>query len=231
LYQRFELLGIFRICERIGPHLSTNIGSGSNLPQSINIIQRFERVLLLLPCHDQGCSMEGLDRPPRTRALTEYPVKHEQNWSHLYNTSPTNMPHYPSSGGLNYMTGSHHTHYSPAATTYSTYSAPYVATSSSQAAFYLPMSNSMPYSVRPPPRSATLPSQHRTLSRAGYGTPTTQSQHSPHLPLRTSMAVDLSIMDTEEQDSVNCGTMKSESIEPPLQGYPEVNAFDNLMKK
>ncbi|KAK5951107.1 hypothetical protein OHC33_007860 [Knufia fluminis] len=142
------------------------------------------------------------------------------------------MPHYQSSGGLNYMTGPQHAQYSPISTTYSGYTSPYLATSASQAAYYLPTSTtaSMPYSVRPPPRSATLPSQHRILSRAGYCPPSTQSQHATHLPLRTSMAAEFSIMDTEEQDSVNSGTMKSEPIEPPLQGYPNVDAFDNLMK-
>jgi len=177
--------------------------------------------------------MEGLDRLPRARALTEHPVKHGQNWSHLYAPPQANMPHYQSPDGMNYMSGSHHTTYSPVPTTYPSYTSPYLATSTSQAAYYLPASTtaSMSYSVRPPPRSATLPSQHRILSRGGYCSPTAQSQHAAHLPLRTPMAVDFSVMDTEEQDSVNCGTMKSEPIEPPIQGYPNVGAFDNLMKK
>ena len=177
--------------------------------------------------------MEGLDRLPRARALTEYPIRHNQNWTHVYNAPPTNMQHYQSSSGVNYMSGSHHATYSPVATTYPGYTSPYMASSNSQAAFYLPTSTaaSMPYSVRPPPRSATLPSQHRMLSRAGYCPSNAQSQHATHLPLRTSLAMDVAIMDTEEQESVNGATMRSEPIDPPLQGYPNVGAFDNLMKK
>lgn len=140
------------------------------------------------------------------------------------------MPHYPSTGGLNYMTASHQMPYSPVTTTYPSYTSPYLASSSSQASMYLPTPSLIPYSVRPPPRSATLPSQHRIFSRGSYCPSQAQPHHSSHLPLRSPM-LDLSIVETEEQDSFNRDSMKSEPIEPPLQGYPKVEEFDNLMSR
>lgn len=178
--------------------------------------------------------MEGFDRLPRARALTEYPPRSStQEWPQHYAEQHSNMPHYSPSASLGYMTPSHQTQYSPYTSTYPSYSPTYMSGSgSSQGAIHWPTttSSSMQYSVRPPPRSATLPSQHRILSRNYYPS-STQAQRQPSLQLRTSMAFDFVLMDTEEQDSVNRETMRSEPIEPALQGYPRVEDFDDLMKK
>lgn len=39
------------------------------------------------------------------------------------------------------------------------------------------------------------------------------------------------LQETEEQDSVNRDTGESEPMEPPLDGYPDVNDFDDLMNR
>jgi hypothetical protein len=40
-----------------------------------------------------------------------------------------------------------------------------------------------------------------------------------------------SLIDTEDQDSVNRESMLSEPISPVLEGYPDVNEFDVLMAR
>lgn len=39
------------------------------------------------------------------------------------------------------------------------------------------------------------------------------------------------MMDTEPQDSVNEASLKSEPLDQPLQGYPDVQEFDDLMEE
>ena len=49
-----------------------------------------------------------------------------------------------------------------------------------------------------------------------------------------SLASDLNLnpmADIEEQSSYNSDTMLSEAMEPPLEGYPDVNEFDELMRR
>ena len=40
-----------------------------------------------------------------------------------------------------------------------------------------------------------------------------------------------SLIDTEDQDSVNRESMLSEPISPVLEGYPDINEFDVLMAR
>lgn len=176
--------------------------------------------------------MEGSDRLQQARALREHPPGNPNyDWVTYYPPQHNTMPIFPASASVNYMTNGHQAQYSPYTTTYPSYS--YLPSSSSaQTAVHWPSSTStsMQYSVRPPPRSATLPSQPRVLSR-GYFSPSAQSQCSSHHHARTSVAFDIGLLDTEEQDSVNRDTMYSEPIEPPLSGYPKVEDFDDLMKR
>ena len=37
--------------------------------------------------------------------------------------------------------------------------------------------------------------------------------------------------ETEEQDSFNDVSMQSEPVVPPLEGYPDVKKFDQLLKE
>lgn len=117
----------------------------------------------------------------------------------------------------------------PVATMYTSYSPAYLPPSNtSRGAIYPPASINIPvsYSEQATSRSA-IP--HRTVSRNGYHSLTAQYQHSKHLPLRSLKAADLSITDTD-QESVNLDTVKSETINPPLPGYPSVEKFDDLVR-
>lgn len=52
---------------------------------------------------------------------------------------------------------------------------------------------------------------------------------SPHATARHALAADYAVIDTEPQESVNEGNLKSEPLDPPLQGYPDAREFDDLM--
>lgn len=176
--------------------------------------------------------MEGPERL-RARAFTDCPPRAHQDLGQVYNGIHHNLQHYPPANGLNYLTSNSYMHYSNIPTSYSSFSSAYASPpTSSQAGYIYSFSgnNPMPYSVQPPPRSATLPSQHRVFSR-NYNPSVMHPHHSAnHMFIRASL--DLSMLhETEEQDSVNRESGRSEPIEPPLEGYPDVTEFDDLMKQ
>lgn len=178
--------------------------------------------------------MESPDRLHQARTFTEYSTRSGSNhWPQYVPSQHNNMAHYSAAAGVNYMTSPHQPQYSPYHSAYSSYSPTYLpSSSSSQSAIHWPTttSSAMQYSVRPPPRSATLPSQHQLMSR-NYFPPARHTQRQPQLSVRAPMPIEFVLMDTEEQDSMNRESMKSESIEPPLAGYPKVEDFDELMKR
>lgn len=172
--------------------------------------------------------MEGTDYLPRGRAFSEYATRQSHELNHLYTNSHHTMPHYQSPSSVSYMAAN--VQYSPVATTYSGYSPTYHSSSHHvQPMMYMgnAAGSSMGYHVRPPPRSATLPSQHKIVSPTSYYPP---SSHNQHLQLRHALPSDFTILDTEEQSSENSETMRSEAVEPPLPGYPNVDDFEDLMK-
>lgn len=175
--------------------------------------------------------MAGTERLPRARALTEYHNRGNE-WPYGYSSQQHLLPHFQTPNGFSCISSNHQVQYSPVNSTYSSYSPTYYS-SGAQAAIHWPSgtTGAAQYSVRPPPRSATLPSQPRIQSRSGYYGSVSQNQRPPHLSLRSNVPLDFMLMDTEEQDSCNRETMLSEPIEPVLAGYPKVEDFDNLMKK
>lgn len=180
--------------------------------------------------------MDNQDSLRRSRALTDFPTRcNTYNWSSVCHGQDNNIGHYQPSNNLTYMTpASGQLHYSSVPSSFGGYPQTYLQTSSDlQGLVQWPGSGStaMQYSVRPPPRSATVPSQHRVGSRGNYYVPTTQAYRSNHPHLRAPLHMDPVLMDTEDQDSINRENMRSESIEPPLEGYPKVEDFDDLMKR
>lgn len=178
--------------------------------------------------------MESPDRLHQARTYTDYSARAgNHSWPQYVPSQHNNMAHYSATAGVSYMTSAHQPQYSPYHAAYPSYSPTYLPSSnSSQSAMHWPAttSSSMPYSVRPPPRSATLPSQHQIMSRNYFST-ARHTQRQPQLSIRTPLPMDLVLMDTEEQDSINRDSMRSEVIEPPLAGYPKVEDFDELMKR
>lgn len=175
--------------------------------------------------------MAGTERLPRARALTDYHNRSNE-WPYGFSNQQHILPHYQTPSGFSCLSSNHQMQYSPVTSTYAGYPPTYYS-SGTQGAIHWPSvsTGAAQYSVRPPPRSATLPSQPRIQSRSGYYGSSTPSQRSSHLSLRSNVPLDFMLMDTEDQDSSNRDTMLSEPIEPALSGYPKVQDFDNLMKK
>lgn len=72
-----------------------------------------------------------------------------------------------------------------------------------------------------------VPSQPRAMASAPYSSP--QNTYRPSI--RDPRYETYSIPDTESQDSFNEDTKASEPVEPPMEGYPDVKEFDELMKR
>lgn len=182
--------------------------------------------------------MEGPERL-RARTFTDYTTRPHHDAGPVYNGIHHNLQPYSTTGALGYVSNNSYMQYSTIPATYSPFSAAFTPTSgTSQGAIVFSYSggspylagSSMPYSVQPPPRSATLPSQPRVFSR-GYSSSTVGPHHSTS-PMFIRPPFDYSLLqETEEQDSVNRDSGQSEPIEPALEGYPDVNEFDDLMRQ
>lgn len=180
--------------------------------------------------------METLDSLRRSRALTDLSNRGScYEWSNVYTEQSNDMTRYQGTGNLSCVTAvSHPIQYSTVPSTYAGFAPNYMPTSTNlQGAIHWPSSNShqVNYSVQPPPRSATVPSQHRVSSRGSYCSPGMHTQRQSHLQFRPHLRIDPAMMETEDQDSMNREDMRSEPVEPPLTGYPKVEDFDDLMKR
>lgn len=176
--------------------------------------------------------MEGPERL-RARTFTNHTPRSHLDLGQVYNGIHHSVQPYPTSGGLSYVTNNSYMQYSPIASNYPTFSttfAPSAGTSQAAILFSYSGGNQMPYSVQPPPRNATLPSQPRVFSR-GYNSSAVNAHHSTSsMFIRPPFDYSL-LQETEDQDSVNRESGHSEPIEPALEGYPNVHEFDDLMKQ
>ena len=165
--------------------------------------------------------------------MTDYAPRSSQD----YNSFPYNqhlaMPHYSNGNGLSYLYGNGQIQYQTVSTPCSTYLPSYGSgQETSTAPVYMPTTAGNQYhfpltSTRVP----TLPSQSRAYPTSTHYFPASAHRTSTHHP-RLAPPRDHSSMDcTEPQESPNGDTMLSEPVLPPLEGYPDVREFDELMKR
>lgn len=177
--------------------------------------------------------MEGPDRSRARAYTTDFATRSHHDIGQVYSGIHHNVHPYSTNGGISYVSNNSYMQYPNIPTTYSQFPATFTSSpDTSQAAILFSYSrgSQLPYSVQPPPRSATLPSQPRVFSR-GYSSSSIHQHHSAG-PMYLRAPFDYSLLqETEEQDSVNSDSGKSEPIEPALEGYPNVNEFDDLMKQ
>lgn len=169
----------------------------------------------------------------RARTFNEYTLRPHQEIGQTFNNLHNNLQPYSSSTGLNFMANTTYMHFPTLSPSYSPYSPPYTPSSSSSPStvlFSYSGSNPMPYSIQPPPRGATLPSQHRISSR-NYESSSVPSHNPTNQTYVRSPSDCKMLLETEEQDSVNRDSGQSEPMDPPLDGYPDVREFDELMKR
>ena len=165
--------------------------------------------------------------------MTDYAPRSSQD----YNPFPYNqhlaMPHYSNGNGLSYLYSNGQIQYQTVNTPCSTYSPTYAPSQGTSASpLYMPTTSGQQY---PYPLTNTrvpmLPSQSRAYPmNALYATSSTHRASSHQQ--RLAAPRDYNTIDgTECQDSPNEDTMLSEPVMPPLDGYPDVHEFDELMKR
>jgi hypothetical protein len=172
--------------------------------------------------------------------MTEYAPRASQNHNPLYINPHIGMSHHYSNGnGSNHFFNNGQIPYQTACSPYSAYSHNYLPTqnglSTPPSPMYMqsPTSLGMQYQTLPPARSSYTSYTHhsRTMPHSTYPHSTLPTQRqTPRLSLGTDLHMS-PLHDTEPQDSHNRDTMLSEPMEPPLEGYPDVKDFDELMRR
>lgn len=165
--------------------------------------------------------------------MTEY---YAPRSSQDFNLFPYNqhlaMPHYSNGNGLSYIYDHGQIPYQTVNTPCSTYSRTYAPSHGTiPATLYMPNASAHHFHYSLTGRiPATLPSQSRAYPMIPqYGPSSGHRTSSQHTRLGV---LEYGPMDcTECQDSPNEATMLSEPILPPLEGYPNVHEFDELMKQ
>lgn len=167
------------------------------------------------------------------QTMTEYAPRGGQDQNSFYTNQPFGLSHYSNGNGYNNYLYSHgQVPYSTVNGSYSSFP-PHSYLPSHHNSVYMPQSSNMSshsYHLQPPPRpSMTMQRGHSYMAYP----PSTQQMHRIPQP-RLSLPADLSLnpmADIESQDSFNQDSMLSEPMTPPLEGYPDVHAFDDLMKR
>jgi len=166
--------------------------------------------------------------------MTDYAPQNSQDQNHIYTNQRLAMSHYSHGNNFSYLCGNGQVQYQPIQTSYPAYTAPYVPSHHTESSStYLPSVPSVTVQYQLPTNGAgTLPSQPQSLPRTTYFTPTAPTHRSSfHQHRNPLMPNSNPLAETESQESVNEATMLSEPVVPPLEGYPDVKDFDDLMNR
>lgn len=161
-----------------------------------------------------------------------YAPRDSQDSNQLYPSSQLALPHYSHGDGINYLNGSGGHHFTTMAPSYTPYSTPYVSSHSAPGPLmyiHPPSVGPMPCHLQSSP-NASLGSHPRPTSHATYYPAPMQTHRTSHPHARLPLLPQVCLADTEDQDSSNHENMRSEPVSPPLEGYPDVHEFDELMK-
>ena len=163
--------------------------------------------------------------------MTEYTPRNSQDLNPLLASSHLVMSHNSNNSGASYMYNNSQIPYTTINTLYPTYTTTY---SPSHSTTPFPTESShmaLQYQQSSAHYSTTL-SQQRTLAQSQYLPTRTSSNQRYCYSNRSAMGQDAySLADTEEQTSFNENSMLSEPVVPPLEGYPDVQEFDQLMRR
>ncbi|KAJ9617725.1 uncharacterized protein PV06_01650 [Exophiala oligosperma] len=165
--------------------------------------------------------------------MTDYAPRSSQDYNTFFHNQQLAMSHYSNGNGLNYLYSNGQVPYQAVNTQYPAYSTAFTPTHNGHSSsMYMPNVTALPlqYPITST-RVPTLPSQSRALPSSSYYTGSSSNHRTP-LHQRIMSPRDYSHADgTECQDSPNEDTMLSEPVIPPLEGYPNVHDFDELMKR
>jgi len=162
--------------------------------------------------------------------MTEHTPRSGQEPNSLLPNAHMVMPHYSSNGGASYIYGPGQVSYTAVNAAYPTYTTTY--SPNNNTTHFTPESSQMAihYQQNSTTLAASL-SQRSSAAQPQY--PASQSSMQQYsYANRAALSRDsYSLVDTEDQDSVNRVTMLSEPVSPVLEGYPDVNEFDVLMAR
>ncbi|KIW18184.1 hypothetical protein PV08_02472 [Exophiala spinifera] len=165
--------------------------------------------------------------------MTDYAPRSSQDYNTFFHNQQLAMSHYSNSNGLNYLYSNGQVQYQTVNPQYPAYSTAFTpAHNGHSSSMYIPNVTILPlqYPITST-RVPTLPSQSRALASSSFYT-ASPSNHRTSLHQRIMSPRDYGHVDgTECQDSPNEDTMLSEPVIPPLEGYPNVNDFDELVKR
>jgi hypothetical protein len=184
--------------------------------------------------HPSTWTLTGLVSIVALPRMTDYAPRSSPDYNSFFPNPQLAMSHYSNGNGLSYLYGNGQVQYQTVNGPCPAYSTAYApAHDTPTSSVYMSNGSGLPvqYSV-PSSRVPTLPSQSRALPHSSYYATSSPSHRSAGHHPRLVPPRDLSHMDgTECQDSPNEDTMLSEPILPPLEGYPDVHEFDELMKR
>jgi hypothetical protein len=162
--------------------------------------------------------------------MTEYTPRNGQELNTLLANAHMVMPHYSSNSGASYIYSNGQVPYTTINAVYPTYTTTY--SPNNTAAHFTPENSQMAvhYQQNSSHLAASL-SQPRTIAQTQYQ-PSRHSTQRYSYANRAAIHQDpYSMVDTEDQDSVNRDTMFSEPVSPVLDGYPDVKEFDLLIRR
>lgn len=165
--------------------------------------------------------------------MTDHAPRRSRDLNQMYSSNQLTTSQYPNGNNINYLNNGGHVHYSHMNTIYPNYSVPFVPSQNIPNGLMYSTSHQMPMSYQAQPlRGNPLPSQPRTHPHSPYYSSSIQTHrhHTQQAPRYISVQ-EISLADTEDQESTNQDSMRSEPINPPLDGFPSVTDFDELMKQ
>lgn len=162
--------------------------------------------------------------------MTEYSPRNGQELNHLLANAHLVMPHYSSGSGASYIYSNDQDPYATINAVYPTYTATY--SPNNTAAQFMPETSQMAlhYPHHSSHLGGSLP-QPRPLAQTQCQPSRPSTQRYSYANRAVSHHDSYSMVDTEDQDSVNRDTMLSEPVSPVLDGYPDVKEFDLLMRR
>lgn len=143
------------------------------------------------------------------------------------------MSHYYNGSGVNYFYSSSQVQYPTVNGSDSPYSPAYLPTQNGSSTFlYMRPTSGLAWEEESGAAlPLTIPQQPQTMAYSLYQSSTLPTQRQAPSHPRLALGADHPMTDIESQDSINQDTMLSEPIIPPLDGYPDVKEFEELMKR
>jgi hypothetical protein len=162
--------------------------------------------------------------------MAEYTPRNGQELNTLLANAHMVTPNYSSNSSASYLYSNSQVPYTTINAVYPTYAATYSPTNAE--VHFPPDTSQMPlhYQKTSSDLASNL-SQPHSLVQTHYQPPQPPTQRYSYVNRAAFHQDSYSMIETEDQDSVNRDTMLSEPVSPLLEGYPDVKDFDLLIRR